>query len=551
MICLRDYQEEAVSAVISSYKNNITRQLVVLPTGTGKTVVFAETARRLGMPTLMLAHTEELLFQASRKFKMLWPEASVGLIKASTSDHEGRDVVVASVQTLARENRLKALPKSRFGFLICDEAHHSTAPSYIKIFDRLGFLDGRRKLLLGVTATPHRGDGTSLGAVYQKVSYQKSIQYMVMKGYLVDIRGLEIKTSHDITEAAACRGDYDEKKLSSVLNTENRNELIAKAYLQNAADRKAIVFAVGVGHVHALTKVFKDMGVKAEAVWGGMHPDDRRWALEKFAAGDIRVIVNCGVLTEGYDEPSVDCIIMARPTRSRLLYMQMLGRGTRPYPGKTDCLVIDVADNCANNDALQLPALFGYDSLDCSSLLEALRKRAEAGRVRGREKRGKEQAQPHERPPLLPPAEIQAREVEILSRSEFRWTVVGGIMRLPVGSGEYLYLERIKPDEYVVVHRAGGKARIISDPLDLGYAQGFAEDWLRKQGNKKKALASKEAAWRDKAPTDEQLRLLKQLRIYRKGMKRGDAADAIERFFASREAKRMRAKAQKKMQKRG
>lgn len=545
MLKLRDYQQEAVDAVLGEYRNGVTRQLVVIPTGGGKTVVFAYIAKLLGYPTLVLAHRDELVRQAADKFGMVWPEASVGIVKAQEDDHQGRDVVVASVQTLSREERLSRFSPERFGFLVVDEAHHAVAPTYLRVFDRLGFMGGDPgKLLLGVTATGFRGDGIGLGRVFEKIIFQRSVLALIRAGYLVDVKALAVRSQVDISEVAIRGGDFDEKELGFILNTPARNEMVVKAYLEHAAGRRAIAFTADVQHARDLASAFRDCGVEAEPVWGEMPYPERVEVLRKFAAGEVRVVTNCGVLTEGVDIPATDCIIMARPTRSRVLYMQMLGRGLRLYPGKEDCLVIDVCDNCARNDALTLPTLFGVESAR-DGLLDAIRKRRAAREEAGASGRAGVEAVLPPEPGGVLPVEVTVEEVDVFARSAFRWVVAGDIMRLPVGPGEYIYLVPLGGGLYNVEHRTEKETKVLNfRPLDIGYAQGLAEEYLReKLGWKAQNFALREAPWRKLPPTDKQVELLLKLGLYAPGMTRGDASDALEKFFA---AKQLRKEARQK-----
>ncbi|MGI9862737.1 DEAD/DEAH box helicase [Moorella naiadis] len=531
MLRLRDYQEEAMKAIIDEYKSGVTRQLVIIATGGGKTVVFASLARVLKKPTLVLAHRDELVRQAADKFSIVWPEASLGIVKAQENDHQGKDVVVASVQTLSRPSRLEEFDKSRFGLMVVDEAHHVTAGTYTCILNGLGFMeDDLGKLLLGVTATGFRGDGVGLGKVFQKITFQRSILSLIKAGYLVDIKGLAVKTDTDISSVEIKRGDYDEKQLGDILNNPARNQIIVKAFKENASGRRAIAFTVDVQHAVDLAAVFRANGIKAEAVWGDMPYKRRVEVLEAFSKGDIQVVTNCGILTEGVDIPATDCVIMARPTRSRVLFVQMLGRGTRLYPGKQDCLVIDVADNCARNDALTLPTLFGLDEVG-GSLLEAVKKKAAS-------KKHKTSLQFSG--PVIAPEDVVVEQVEVLARSAFQWTVAGDVMRLPVAPGEYIYLVPLGGGLYSVEYRQEKGTRLLNQrPLDIGYAQGLAEEYLReKLGWKAKYFASKEARWRKQPPSEKQVEWLVKLGLFRPGITRGEAAEMLDKFFAARQAAR-------------
>ena len=194
----RSYQKECLNSILDRRSKNVTRQLVTLPTGTGKTVIFSLAAKELQCRTLILAHRDELLTQARSKLGMIWPEASVGILRAA-SDEVGSQVVVASVQTACRDRRLQSLVRQDFDLVIVDEAHHAAAPSYRKIVTELGFMNGDpRKLLLGVTATPRRGDGIGLGSIFQEVVFERSIASMIEAGYLSPMVGKRVITRTDL-----------------------------------------------------------------------------------------------------------------------------------------------------------------------------------------------------------------------------------------------------------------------------------------------------------------------------------------------------------------
>lgn len=535
-IILRDYQEEAVEAVFQALGEGVRRQLIVLPTGSGKTILFCAVAQRFGRPTLVLAHRDELVRQAAGKFEMVWPEASLGIVKAEENNHEGKDVVIASVQTISRPGRLAQFGPERFGFLVVDEAHHAVAKSYLAVIEHLGFMgEAPGKLLLGVTATPMRGDKVGLGAVFQKIVYQRSILWMVRAGYLVDYRGLRVDTGVDLGDVRIVAGDFSDTDLEHVLNTEDRNGLVVRAYLDHAAGRRAVAFVTGVQHALDLAATFRSAGVPAEAVSGETPEEERRRLLAAFRAGEIKVLTNCAVLTEGWDEPSLDCILMARPTKSKALYLQMIGRGARPYPGKQDCLIIDFVDNTSRHDVVSLPSLFGVspESLEQQGLLGAVLSKRRPGPVR---------REPGTASQVAPAGAVTVREVEILGRSAFRWTVAGDIMRLPVGPKAYIYLRPLEDcrDMYHVeyVPAGGGPVRLSRRPLDIGYAQGLAEEYLRQLGRAAAAFAAKDAAWRQQPASAKQVELLARLGLWREGMTRGEAADALEMFFAAKEAKK-------------
>lgn len=348
---LRNYQKDALNAVASHYKQSLHRQLIVLPTGTGKTVIIAGMSKRFRRKTLILAHREELIQQTKSKILQYWPNADIGIYKAKRNELDHK-IVIGSVQTCLQSKRLKQLKKKGFSLLIIDEAHHAPASSYKKVIKALGFMDNKKKLLVGLTATPKRNDKKNLSTVFQKIVFSRSISEMINKSFLSPVVGRKITTDVSLTGIKSYNGDFSAKSLAQAINIPERNELIAVKYKQHALKRKGIAFCVNVKHCHELAQTFRSLGINSEAVWGEMPPEQRKAALEDFQKGKVQVLTSCGILTEGYDESSIECIVMARTTKSKSLYIQCVGRGLRTHKGKTNCLVLDFADSYHNLQTL-------------------------------------------------------------------------------------------------------------------------------------------------------------------------------------------------------
>ena len=359
---LRPYQSEALTAVRDAYKAGKRRVIISLPTGTGKTVVFAHFPKVLNMKKrlLVLAHREELLLQAREKFRSVDPQLKTEIEQASARAGPEAKVVIASVPTLARNAaRLARLQPDEFSIIVVDEAHHAVAPSYRRIFDHFGlFKPGVPRYLIGFTATPRRGDKHGLGEVFEEVCYARDMREMIRDRYLCPLTGWRVDTDLSLDNVKVRHGDFVENQLARVVNTPVRNNLLVKAYRDFAAGRRAIVFCVDVAHAKDVHDAFSEHGIRAASVWGELSRDERRDTLARFSAGEIDVVTNCNLLTEGFDEPRVDCVIMARPTRSKLLYAQMVGRGTRLHSDKKDLTVIDVADNSRTHQLPGLHSLF-------------------------------------------------------------------------------------------------------------------------------------------------------------------------------------------------
>ena len=379
MIKLRDYQLECLDVMDKEKDRGIVKQLIHLPTGVGKTIIAAELVKRTDGRSLFLAHRDELIRQAYDKMSMVCPELSMGIVKAKENDLS-KQVTIASIQTVARPNRLRELGSQNFNTIITDEAHHSVAPTYRTVFNAIWDRNDKDQIHLGMTATPGRMDGVGLGRCYQKIVYKKTIQEMIAAGWLCDLRCISIKTNISLKGIKTNRNTSGEKDfsitdLANVVNTSNRNDLIVESYLKHAKDRLALCFTVNVRHANDLAKVFDANGVNAKAISANTPMEERREILKSFHDREISVLCNCMILTEGYDESAVDCIILARPTQSQSLYIQMIGRGTRIYPEKKDCLILDLADLSGKHNIVQLGELMGLDkdfSSGEKSLKEAL-----------------------------------------------------------------------------------------------------------------------------------------------------------------------------------
>lgn len=332
---LRPYQQQARDRIHAEWENGHTRTLLVLPTGTGKTIVFASVAAdqvRAGDRVLILAHRGELLEQAADKL-----QRSTGLVSAvekaeSTCLNSWFRVVVGSVQTLQRTARLERFPQDYFGTIIIDEAHHAITDGYRRILDYFGSAK-----VLGVTATPDRGDMRNLGEVFDSLAFEYKLTDAIKEGYLCKIMAQTIPLQLDITSVAMSGGDYAVGDLGTALDP--YLEQIAAEMARRCKSRKTVVFLPLIKTSQKFRDLLNAYGFRAAEVNG--QSEDRREVLADFDAGKYNVLCNSMLLTEGWDCPSVDCVVVLRPTKVRSLYSQMVGRGTRLAEGKTDLLLLD------------------------------------------------------------------------------------------------------------------------------------------------------------------------------------------------------------------
>lgn len=325
---LRPHQEEALEALDSLRSEGNTIALVTHAQGAGKTVTAISDARRLGCRTLFVAHTRELVLQAQKTFVSLWPEASTGLFLDSERQTETHNVV-GSVQSLARH--LNQFAPEDFGYLVIDEAHHAIAESYQKLLHYF-----RPAFTLGLTATPDRADGASALEVFRNAAHRLTLREAVERGELVPIRCVRVQTNVNLSRVRFNQVQYNRHDIEDCVIIPSRDQLIVDTYYEHVPGRKAVAFCVNVRHGEALSERFRGRGIAARSVSGRMSAQERKECLDAFACGDLRVLCACDLLNEGWDCPDVEVLLMARPTLSKVIYLQQLGRGTRKAPGK-DC----------------------------------------------------------------------------------------------------------------------------------------------------------------------------------------------------------------------
>lgn len=332
---LRPYQHEALNAVLHEWENGNAKTLLVLPTGCGKTIVFAkitEQCVKSGKRVLILAHRGELLDQAADKL-----EKTTGLGTAVEKAEQScigswYRVVVGSVQTLMREKRLSMFDDKYFDTIIIDEAHHAISDSYQRVLQYFKYAD-----VLGVTATPDRGDMKNLGQIFDSLAYEYTLPKAIKEGYLSPIKAITIPLKLDLSGVSTQAGDYKASDIDTALDPYLYQ--IADEMMKYCSDRKTVVFLPLVKTSQKFRDILNSKGFKAAEVNG--NSADRADVLADFDNGKYNVLCNSMLLTEGWDCPSVDCVVVLRPTKVRGLYCQMVGRGTRLFPGKKDLLLLD------------------------------------------------------------------------------------------------------------------------------------------------------------------------------------------------------------------
>jgi superfamily II DNA or RNA helicase len=564
-IVLRDYQEKAKAAVLGARDRGLHRVMVVMPTGTGKTTLFAslvdEFDRNYGEGSLVVAHRSELLHQAANRVRLIAPRLSVGIEGGSLTAEEGSRVVVAGVQSIGRPDS-KRLAWFHPGLLIMDEGHHAPADTWQNVLRRFGSYEGTC-FTLAVTATDHRMDNKPLhgseSAIFEDVVFRYPLRQAVADGWLVDLRGYRVATGTDLTKVRKVRGDYHQAELARAVNTEERNYTAFRHWSDIARDRRTIVFCVDVQHAKDVTELFRSHHIAAEHVDGTMKADAREGVMRRFSNGQTQVLVNVDVATEGFDVPAVSCVLMLRPTQSWGLYAQMAGRGVRTHPGivdgapnsilrrrsiadseKPDCMVIDVVD-LAGKFALTAPeekeekklvagpagvaGLVGLPAdfdLQGHSVFEAATMADDLGPAK--------RAQMFRRPMSFDEIDTVLTEVDLLRELSIPEEIIGhsALAWLKVGEGEYALpcgsngfeRERVAKISMDLLGRYSltlSSTLLDYPPLPLGedLTKVFdeADRLVRMTWSDCVQIVRADARWREQKPTDRQLDALRRMAV--------------------------------------
>jgi superfamily II DNA or RNA helicase len=336
-ISLRTHQQDALQQLENLRNQGKTITLLTHATGTGKTHVAIADARRFGLRTLYLAHRRTLLTQTQERFSELWPNVDAAVFQKKQGKPTTH-VVLSTVQAIS--GVLDLFDEREFGYIIIDESHHAAAETYRKVISYF-----RARFILGLTATPDRHDGQSLIDIFQNCAHRLELEEAIERELLVPIRCVRVKTNIDLSKIRYNGVDYRARDLGEALQIPDRDRLIVDTYCTHTAGKRAVCFCINVEHSESMARAFNQQGIKAAHVSGRMGEQQRQGILDAYRAGDIRVLCACDILNEGWDSPETEVLLMARPTLSKVVYVQQLGRGTRKAPGKDCLLVFDFIDN--------------------------------------------------------------------------------------------------------------------------------------------------------------------------------------------------------------
>ena len=523
-LTLRPYQQQALDAIAAAALREVQRQVVSLPTGAGKTVIFAHLVVERHARTLILVHRDELVHQTLDKLAMVAQGTAldIGIVKAERDEHAG-DVVVASVQTLQRAARLQRLAHT-FGLIVVDECHHALPEnSYGRILAHVGADREGGPLTVGYTATPFRPNNDPLitapgkPGCFDDVVYTLPLMGLIAQGYLSPIvaKGIFLE-GLDLDAVRTRHGDYVEHELAAALMAADAPEHLVRGYEELASGRRALIFCPTVEMVYAVEHAFRSAGLAAASVVGGTPTDERQAIYQQVRAGHLQALVSCAVLTEGFDEPSIDCIMLARPTKSKVLFYQCIGRGLRLWPTKENCLLIDATEATKRHGLLSVAAELGLlvpKTPQESVVIEDEREAEATATATAAE------------PPLTG---YRAHDIDLAQRTRLHWvetskgywvvSLADRLLRVrPDGQGAYL-LEVRKISERSYTR--------LADRLSQEFCFGIASDTARDA--QILHMVKEGARWRQNPPSPKQEALARKLGVRMKpGWSRGEVSDAI------------------------
>ncbi len=382
----RPYQTDCLNTIKNRFDSDVLSQLIVMATGTGKTVIFVNAAKWMGIEgrVLVLAHTDDLIDQALDKLMIWHGDDAVTLEKGDSVDDGKSKFCVSSVQTM--DIRKGKFNPDEFALIIVDEAHRAVGDQYGRVLDYFGA--GSLQPLLGFTATPERGDRKAMAIRFDEISFYYGILEAIKDGWLVPPRGKRMRLAVDLDKVAIRGKDFDNHELNIAINTPETNAKMVEFWQQEGENRRTVVFCVSIDHAKKLAAEFNRVGVSAEATWG----KDKNGADKKarFKNNEFKVLLNCNLLVEGWDDPGVECVMFARPTKSKLFYIQALGRALRlaaelktdlktalaaGWLGKKDALVLDAGCVTRKHTVQSLPSVFGLPpklDLEGKTITEAI-----------------------------------------------------------------------------------------------------------------------------------------------------------------------------------
>jgi len=512
---LRPYQEVAVSDACKALdKHNNT--LVVAPTGAGKTIMLSALVgkrHKKGKRVLVLQHRDELVSQNKEKFERVNPLISTSIVNGTVKHWEG-DAVFSMVQTMSRDRNLRDRPL--FDMVVIDEGHHAAAPTYTKVIDAV-LKDNENAEIVGFTATPNRGDGKGLRGVFNNCAHQIELATLIREGFLVRPKSYVIDLGvGDQLDRVTKRGkEYDMEEVAAIMDRSVINERIVDEWKDKAGDRKTVVFCSTVLHAEHVCEAFLRAGIRADFVTGETPKEDRAEMLHDLEFGDLQVVVNVMVLTEGFDAPPVSCVVLTRPCSQKGTMVQMIGRGLRIvdpeiYPDtiKTNCIVMDFGtsiithgalDETANLDGSEKNAGGDAPTKVCPECESEVASNTRICPI------CEHVFELREKSELI---DFVMTEYDLMQLSPFMWIdpYGTGTVMMATGFNGFSMVGKVGSYWVAIVKAQNGRARIVSIGEKV-QAMSAADDFLREIEDS--TAANKSKRWLNQAATPKQKQLLR------------------------------------------
>lgn len=529
---LREYQVECLESSVEARARGINHQMWVLGTGSGKTEMFSRIPEyhENALPMLVLAHREELLEQAKTKLLGANPDLKVEIEMGAQYASDSADVVCASVATLGRTGspRIERFPKDHFKTVVVDECHHSSSTTYRNVLD---YFEGAFRV--GVTATPKRTDNVRLDDVFQEIIFEKNMLSLINEGYLSKPISYRFNSSVDLSDVNVNAGDYAIGQLSEVVNVEARHIVAVEAFEKIAEEigrePSTVVFCTDVAHAEDLAEYFTSKGYPAKAISG--MSEDREEIIAGHKADEFKVLTNCMIAVEGYDDPGIEAIIMARPTKSNIYYSQAVGRGARLDGRDNKFYVIDIVDASRGSRPISVLSLMGLPpefEANGEEVTEAIAKFTAL----------KDQS-PSSAVTVTSLADINAawEKIDIftppppnpalLEYSKLLWMEMGDEYVINATDKDRLTIEQDQLGIYRVFHN--GKSRAKGTTLAKAFA--YADNLIRTEMSEQVKLLDTEAGWRSDPPTEKQIKILKKNSVPYEHLSKGEASQILDEIF--------------------
>ena len=514
---LRPRQKDFVERSLVALKAN-GNALGIAPTGAGKTILFSEIIgqyiKGTKAKTLVLAHRDELTDQNQTKFSWVNPSIETSVYNSKTKDWGGQ-VTFAMVQTLFASDNINSMPK--IDLLVIDEAHHAAANSYRTIINHALALNPSC-IIFGVTATPNRSDGKGLREVFSQVSDQISLGELIRSGHLVTPRTfvIDVGVKNQLSSVKKSGADFDMSAVDQIMNQRPINNAVVDQWLEKGEGRQTVVFCSTVQHAEAVTEAFRNRDVRAETITGQLSSADRSNILDRYARGDVTVIVNVQVLTEGWDHPPTSCVVLLRPSSAKSTMIQMVGRGLRTvnseqHPGviKSDCIILDFGTSSILHGTLEQDVnLDGVETEgvaltmtcpECAAVVPLASQECPMCGYDFRTERDKDA------PELV--SSIAMMEINLLNRSSFEWVNLFADHSAFISAGfdawggVFFY----QGHWYSIGGKKGVNPKVLSVGKHIN-ALAAADDWLNQ--NETEDAAHKTKAWLTEEPTEKQISIL-------------------------------------------